>query len=278
MVAWASYLTAAATWGLVLVAIMTMILAWRRFRRETLSIAVTAQYGGVSGEGYHEVGFEVCIINRGAQDVVIYSAGYRVEDNLDIRNFRFPDEYIYYRPAKEGDEGAVSRLDFPPGAYDSYRPESPLQTIHSEVIFPIRIPAAGIYTGLWPVTIERHRDHLADLQSRMFSDYPGLYASTVNPIPFIFFSTIHGTKKVMIRPFGRWPKLALLYRRCVYRVSRVPFLGVLERLLHSPDSRPEYGYWVDRLTKSERRRRESFFPPRSFDRGGVTQCRCKTMN
>ena len=267
LVQWIAYLTAVATSGLLLVAIATLILAWDRFLRETLSISVTARYGGVSGEGYHEVGFEVCLLNKGTQDVVVYSGGYHVNDDLDNRNFRFHDQYIYHRPAAEDDAGAFPKLELKSGAYESYHPESPFQTTHSEIMFPIRIPAGGIYTGLWPVTIVRHRDHLAALQKRIFSDYAGLYASTENPTPFIFFSTIHGTKKVTLRPFGRWPRLVRLYRRTVHQVSRVPPLGVLKRLLFSPGSGSEYGYWADRQVRSERRRHRFNFPPRSIDRG-----------
>ena len=189
----------------MMVALLTLNLAWRRLRREILSISVTAEYGGVSGEGYVEVGFQICLTNEGSQEVVVYSAGYHVKDE---RNFEFRAKYIYRRPAEEGAEGAVRMSETPPNDSESYRPDSPFQTIHSEIMFPIRIPAGGIYTGLWPVTIVRHRNLLAALQKQVFSDYPGLNASTDNPIPFIFFSTIHGTKKVMLRPSGGGPNLS----------------------------------------------------------------------
>ena len=181
------------------------------------------------------------------------------------RSFEFPTEYIYWRPAEEGEEGATPAAESPSGYYDGYRPDSPFQTIHSEIMFPIRIPAGGIYTGLWPVRIVRHRELLAGLQDRVFSDYPGLNASTDNPIPYIFFSTIHGTRKVKLRPFGRWPRLVLVGRRAIYKSRRILTRSLLERLLFSTQSGS--GYWADRQIRSDERRHRYFYPPRSFDRG-----------
>lgn len=267
MVDWAVYVTAGSTLGLFMVAAATLWVALRRFQRETLSIDVTATQGGIGGEAYDEVGFRVCLVNRGTQDVVVYSAGYHVKDDLDDRSFEFPDEYIYYRPAEEGDEGAFPRSGLQSSAYESYRPDSPFLTIHSEYLFPIRIPPGGIYGGLWPVTIVRHRSHLAALENQRFSDKAGLYEVIDNPIPFIFFSTIHGTKKVKLRPFGRWPRLLRLLRLTAYRLSRVPGLGRLEQLIISPGSVSGFGYWADKQIGLEKQRRRYFFPPSSFNRG-----------
>ena len=261
----AAYITAGATLGLFLVAAVTLTLAWWRFRRETLSVSVTAEHGGVSGEDYHETGFQVCLINKGTQDVVVYSAGYHVNDDKDNRNFQFNDEYIYHRPAKEGDKGAVPKLEFPSGDYESYAPDSPLQTIHSEVMFPIHLPPGGIYTGLWPVTIMRHRNHLLRLQDHVLSDYVGLRPVMKNHIPYIFLSTIHGTKKIKIRPYGRWVALARISRWAVYQVSRVPPFGLLRRFLFSSES--GFGYWADRRIKATNKRNRFFFPPSSYERG-----------
>ena len=269
LIQWTPYVTAGATAGLFMVAIATLILAWTRFRRETLSINVDAEYGGVSGEGYHEVGFQVCLINKGAQDVVVYSAGYHVRDDHDDRNFIFPDEYIYYRPAKENDEGSLSKVDMVSRDGIFYIPDSPFLTIHSKFMFPIRIPAGGIYSGLWPVRIVRHREHLAALQQFMYSDYAGLHQVIENPIPYIFFSTIHGTKKVILRPFGRWPRLVVLCRKIMYRASSMPIAGRLRQRIFSPDSDSGYGYWIDRNIESHKKRSASFFPLSRFDDTGI---------
>ena len=262
MTQWAAVITAFSIVVLMVTALVTFWLALRRFRREILSISVSAEYGGVSGEGYQEMGFQVCLVNEGTQDTVVYSAGYHVKGE---RNFEFPADYIYWRPAKEGDEGATPASESPSGYYDSYRPDSSFQTIHSEIMFPIRIPAGGIYTGLWPVRIVGHRELLAGLHDRVFSDYPGLNASADNPIPYIFFSTIHGRTKVKLRPFGRCPRLVLLCRRTIYKSRRVLSRGLVHRLLFPPHS--EFGYWADRQIRSDERRHRYFFPPRSFDRG-----------
>ena len=181
------------------------------------------------------------------------------------RNFEFPAEYVYWRPAEEDDEGATPASESPSGYYDSYRPDSPFQTIRSEMMFPIRIPAGGIYTGLWPVRMVGHRELLAGLQDRVLSDYTGLNASTDNPIPYIFFSTIHRTRKVKLRPFGRCPRLVLLFRRAIYRSRWILTRSLVERLLFSTQS--GFGYWADRQIRADERRHRFFFPPRSFDRG-----------
>ena len=262
MIQWAALITAVATVVLMVTGLVTFWLALRRFRREILSISVSAEYGGVGGEGYEEVGFQVYLTNEGTQDAVVYSAGYHVKGE---RNFEFPAEYIYWRPAEEGDEGVTPASESPSGYCDRYRPDSPFQTIHSEMMFPIRIPAGGIYTGLWPVRMVGHRELLAGLQERVLSDYPGLNASTDNPIPYIFFTTIHRTTKVKLRPFGRCPRLVLLYRRAIYKLRRILTRSLVERLLFSTQS--GFGYWADRQVRSDRRRHRFFFPPRSFDRG-----------
>lgn len=258
----------AASVGLLVVAVPTAIFAWRRFRRETLDITVNARYGALSGPGYSELGFQVCLINKGTEDVIVYSAGYHVKDDKDDRNFHFFDDYIYHRPAEEGDDRAfpnkrISR----PSEYDSYRPDSPYATIHSKIMFPIRIPSGGIYTGRWPVTVKRHRNHLNSIENQMYNDYFGLWPIVDNPIPYIFFSTIYGTQKIAYRPFGRFPKLTRLCRLATYRVSQVIPFDKVREFIFQTDYGIHMSYWSWKLAKAAENEREYFFPPHSFATG-----------
>ena len=267
MVDWVAYVSVGSSFGLLVIAVVTAIFAYQRLRRETLDISVSVHFGGVSGPGYDELGFQVTLVNKGTRDVVIYSAGYHVKDDLDDRNFQFFDDHIYYRPAEKGDEGAVPKGESRTSDYESYRPDSTFQTIQSRIMFPIGIPPGGIYHGLWPVTIERHRRHLSALENHMYRDYFGLFPIKDNPIPYVFFSTVYGTQKMKVRPFGRCPVLVRRFRLILYRISEIMPITFLKELIFSDDYASGLGYWGSRRENARLLSDEVFFPPHSFDGG-----------
>ena len=88
-------------------------------------MSVTDDYGGVSGPGYHEMGFDVTIVNKGIRDFVVYSAGYHVTDDLDDQNAHFNADHIYWLPAEEGEEETLPKGKERSSSYDTYRLAQP---------------------------------------------------------------------------------------------------------------------------------------------------------